>query len=132
MELQIFTTVNLTRTYGGSPSLTVAPQNYVRINRALAKQLGLKHGDKLAVAQNTTEPKNWYLITKHKDGFLLKSKDPKKDSGFNLQSAELVRKMREGLGIRNEPKGVRFSVSSEPVSEDKPNIYAILTAKPHL
>lgn len=104
----------------GEPFLSVTRGGSFALSKSAAEALGIKHGDRIALAQDEFHPRDWYLVTGAPKGFLLRGN---KRGAPIFASINLARALFRSLG--QEPRNVQIPIVTEPA---QPGTYPILTS----
>jgi hypothetical protein len=108
------------------PSVHIAKVGTFSINKAAVIGLGLKHGDKINLFQDTWRPEDWY-IQKTTDEYGLKLRQT--NNSLVVNASSVVKEMFKSLNIKE--KSATFRISVEPTEEKDEKYFAILTKVPN-
>lgn len=127
MKLIYFSSQTLPKQGGGNkkPTISFGKKGMISINAETSKLVGLKHGDRITIAQDESAPENWYLFKNNSYGFELRKLSDDKSLGFNHIS--LVSTFREAMEL-DDSKSHRFRMAEEPtvMKGDKTQYFGIL------
>ncbi|MBU7576487.1 MAG: hypothetical protein KAF40_00350 [Flavihumibacter sp.] len=127
MKLIYFSSQTLPKQGGGNkkPTISFGKKGMISINSESAKLVGLKHGDKITIAQDESEPENWYLFKDTHHGFELRNLSDEKSLGFN--HIALVSTFREAMDLDSN-KSHKFPLAIEPtvMKGDKTQYFGII------
>lgn len=128
MKLTVFDSTTLPQgTFGtrsGAPSVTFQNKGAIRLNAAAADLIGVKAGDKIAIAQDEENPADWYVFA-HPEGYELRLFSDKKSLGFN--NTPLKNTFYECFSIDAETKGVRLLLAGQPTKVGKDTYWGLLS-----
>lgn len=127
MKLIYFSSQTLPKQGGGNkkPTITFGKKGMIAINAEAAKTIGLKHGDKITIAQDESTPENWYVFKDNFHGFEIRTLSDKKSFGFN--HTLLVTSFRDAMELSSE-KSYKLPVATEPtvMKGDKTQYFGII------
>lgn len=126
MKFNVFNTSNCEPSLRkGQAVITFNTGGNIALTKNAAETLGLKAGDKVALLQDTDNPKDWYLSVGDAQGFELRKRTENGSVQFN--NVSLVDKVLRSLGISNNAS---FPLVAEPQNlEGGGKVYPIITSR---
>jgi hypothetical protein len=108
MKLKYFTeqtSPRASRGGGSTPKVTFGAKGAITFNPAAAQLMGLKKGSKLSLAQDESDPENWYFFLDKEHGFEVRDV---KGKTWLFQHTTLVRelKLSKELDLNGTIKGL--------------------------
>jgi hypothetical protein len=124
MKLSVFNNENFPKSSyrSGGPKIGFAAKGQLSINYFAAELIGIKHGDKVSLAQDESDPENWYIF-KDKDGFEVRLHSDKKTLITN--HSKLCDSLKESLGL-DASTSQRFTVGGQPTILDKVKYWGLI------
>jgi hypothetical protein len=125
MNLKIFTEKEC-RVITREPSVRITTGGVIVINTAAMKQMQLAAGNRISMAQDDENPKDWYIF-RHADGLEVKAKNGDQKS-FGIQSSFLCNEILKSLGLE-KGKTCGFKLAPAPTEIDGKTLWALITSK---
>jgi hypothetical protein len=125
MNLKIFTEKEC-RVITREPSIRITTGGVLMINTAAMKQMQLVAGNRIAMAQDAENPRDWYIY-RNADGLEIKVKNGKQQS-WGIQSSFLCNEILKSLGFE-KGKTCGFKLAPAPTELDGKTLWALITSK---
>jgi hypothetical protein len=113
MKLKYFTEQTVPRSArggGSTPKVTFSASGAISFNPAAGQLMGLKQGTKVSLAQDETEPDNWYFFIDKQNGFEVRDA---KGKAWIFQHAVLVREFKQARELDIE-KTIKGLIAGQP------------------
>jgi ABC-type metal ion transport system substrate-binding protein len=125
MALKIYNAINASRRRLGQSTITFSPKGGIFFSKEAAKKLKLKSGDKISIAQDEKNVKNWYLFL-DKNGIEIKLQS---NGHLKCYSVLICEDIRACVKDINEEKSIAMMLVDEPVYfMDKIKYFPIITS----
>jgi hypothetical protein len=128
MKLNYFSEQTLPKQMGGGsklPRVAFSKSGTITFNPAAGQLMGLKGGDKVTLAQDEEDPRNWYFFKDPQHGFELRPGYKDKGSMFNHKV--MVQALLQAFG---KPEDIthNFKIAGQPtvMKNDKTKYWGIL------
>lgn len=116
------------RSINTTPEIAFNETGVIWMNRILAQELDVKHGDCIAFAQDPKDRENWYVY-KAKKGFRVRAN---KSGSFVTNSAEVCKLLFKQFPTDREAyatsKRLKMKIGSEAVKQNGLKLLPIITA----
>lgn len=122
MKLKIFTPQNNYKQH--DPRISIKGSGVVSLGRTLARIVDIQEDETIALAQDETNPKDWYLVVGK--GYCKARVDKQGNCLFNHSAA--TKALLDSIDCERSSQS--FLVSEEPVTNEAGRVYAIITLNP--
>jgi hypothetical protein len=128
MKLEVFNQKTLPKSRGGQSSIrakiSFCKTGIVSLNKKACELLELDHGDGVSIAQDQTDPANWYIYKDDKDGYILRHPDK---PSFHLvcHNRKLVNTIIEHFEL-DLKQTYSFQISHQVTEDKNLKLYGIL------